>query len=69
MTSEQRIRGVDAGVDWAVLLIGYGEEALMDLVQGALGPRRLEERGAVDVLNALYRIDFSLSHFEISHTQ
>ena len=56
MTNEQRIRGADAGLDWAVLLTGYKEEALA----GALAPARLEERGATGVTGGLYRFDYSL---------
>ena len=33
MTEEQRIRGLDAGVDWALLLTGYSEEAVTALVR------------------------------------
>ena len=56
MTNEQRIRGADAGLDWAVLLTGYKEEALA----GALAPARLEERGATGITGGLYRFDYSL---------
>ena len=32
MTNEQRIRGADAGVDWAVLVTGYNQDALAKLM-------------------------------------
>lgn len=65
MTKEQRIRGSDAGVDWALLLTGYSEEALNDLVREALGPAHLEQRGAIGVLEAMYRIDCSFTRVEV----
>jgi hypothetical protein len=66
MTSEQRIRGADKGVDCALLLTAYREEALAELVRDLVGPSHLERRGAVDVLHATYRLDYSLSHFEVN---
>ena len=65
MTNEQRIRGSDAGVDWALLLTGYSEEALSKLAGDVVGPARLEQRGATGVLNGVYRIDYSLTHAEV----
>lgn len=65
MTNEQRIRGADAGVDWALLLTAYSEEALSKLVREVLGPARLEQHGATGVLNGVYRIDYSLTHAEV----
>lgn len=52
MTSEQRIRGADAGVDWALLVTGYGQEALAELSQGELG--------AIGSLSGMYRMDYSI---------
>jgi hypothetical protein len=69
MTHEQRIRGADAGIDWALLLTGYSEEALANLVRHVLEPARLEEHGASDVLNGGYRIDYSLAHAEVGRRQ
>lgn len=31
MTNEQRMRGADAGVDWALLVTGYDQEAFTSL--------------------------------------
>ena len=56
MTNEQRIRGADAGLEWAVLLTGYKEEALA----AALERARLEERGATGITEGMYRFDYSL---------
>lgn len=65
MTNEQRIRGADAGVDWALLLTGYGSEAVADVAQDAFGRRQLEQRGATDVVDGLYRIDYLLTRGEL----
>jgi hypothetical protein len=64
MTKEQRIRGSDAGVDWALLLTGYCEAALADSVRTLAGP--LEERGGTSVIDSMYRIDYSLARVEIN---
>ena len=65
MTNEQRLRGADAGVDWAILATGYNPEALAELSAGDLGATRLEEQGAASVHAMTYRMDYSLSHEEI----
>ena len=66
MTNEQRIRGADAGVDWAILVTGYRESALAQLADGELGAQRLAEHGATGIQSAIYRMDYSLSRDEIS---
>jgi hypothetical protein len=64
MTVEQRIRGADAGVDWAVLVTGYGDDAAAALaLAGPAGPD-LARRGAAEVAHAVYRIDCALAHDE-----
>ena len=65
MTNEQSIRGRDAGVDWALLVMGYDTDALMSLAQNLLGPHHLEHRGAAAALDALYRLDYTLTHAEL----
>ena len=65
MTNEQRIRGADAGVDWALLLTGYSEAALSELVVDVLRPTHLERRGVTEILENMYRIDYSLVHGEL----
>jgi hypothetical protein len=52
MTNEQRIRGADAGVDWALVVTGYSHQ-------------ELARRGAVVALSCAYRLDYSLSASEI----
>jgi hypothetical protein len=65
MTNEQRIRGADAGVDWAVLATGYSQDALASLMQADLGPAQLEMHGATGVLGAMYRMEYSIIHLEV----
>ncbi|NRF68922.1 hypothetical protein HLB44_18165 [Aquincola sp. S2] len=66
MTREQRIRGVDDGVDCALLITGYSQDALVALAQVDLGSDRLEEHGAAEVATALYRTDYSLTCNEVA---
>ena len=63
MTNEQRIRGPDAAIDWALLITGYREAAPADLVRDIAGA--LHQRGATAVLDSMYRIDYSLARAEI----
>jgi len=65
MTKEQRIRGADAGFDWALFVTGYSEDALAQLMQADLGSAELERHGATDVLAALYRMDYALTEREV----
>ena len=64
MTNEQRIRGADAGVDWAVFATGYDGECLAELSNGQLDARHWADHGATDVQQATYRIDHWQSHGE-----
>jgi hypothetical protein len=64
MTKEQRIRGADAGFDWALFVSGYSQDALAQLVQAGLGNPQLERHGATGVLAALYRMDYALTDRE-----
>jgi len=61
MTNEQRIRGADAGVDSALVLNGYDEDALESAVRGAA----LERHGATAILEAAYRMDYALTEGEV----
>jgi hypothetical protein len=57
MTREQSIRGADAGVDMALIVTGYRDDALVEAVTtGAL-----EARGAEGITDATYRADYSLT--------
>ena len=59
-----RIRGTDAGIGWALLLTGYREAALADLVSDLGGA--LQQRGGTAVLDSMYRMDYSLARHEIN---
>jgi hypothetical protein len=65
MTSEQRIRGADAGVDWALWATGYSQDALASLMRADLGNAQLEKHGATGVLGAMYRMEYSLIQREV----
>jgi hypothetical protein len=65
MTTEQRIRGADAGIDWALLISGYELAALADPAPLGFAPPQLEAHGACDVEHALYRIDYTLNAREV----
>ena len=65
MTDEQRIRGTDAGIDWALLVTGYREDALAGLAAHGIEVAALERRGAAGVVDATYRLDYALSHDEV----
>jgi hypothetical protein len=64
MTNEQQIRGPDAGIDWALLLTGYREAALADLVRDV--GSAVQQRGGIAVLDSMYRMDYSLARAEIN---
>jgi len=66
MTNEQRIRGADAGIDWAILATGYSQDSLVELASADLGAERLAEHGADGVHEGIYRLDYALSNVEIS---
>jgi len=65
MTNEQRIRGADADVDWALLLTAYSQDDLARLMHAPLGNAQLEEHGARGVLDAMYRMEYSLVDREL----
>lgn len=65
MTNEQRIRGTDAGVDSALLVMGYEADALSCLARDVLGPQHLERRGVMAAVDGHYRLDYSLTRAEV----
>jgi hypothetical protein len=65
MTNEQRIRGADAGADWALVLTGYRREALARLSEAGDFVDRLAVHGATEIHSALYQLDYSLSASEL----
>lgn len=66
ITNEQRIRGADAGVDWAILATAYSPDSLAALAGAELAPDALSAQGATEIQHASYRLDCSLVHDEIS---
>jgi hypothetical protein len=62
MTNEQRIRGADAEVDWALVITGYERAALEGI---GIASAELQARGAAAVQHASYRMDYMLSHAEL----
>lgn len=66
MTAEQRIRGADAGVDGAVVVMGYQREAVDELAARGTLTQELAARGAAVTLAARYGLAHSLSASEIA---
>ena len=65
-TSEQRIRGADSAMDWAVLVTGYRAERVAELTDRALSGEELRRRGALDYSATMYEMAYSLAHRERS---
>jgi len=61
-TNEQRIRGVDATLDCAVLAIGYSAAHVSDLIRNELSEERFRQQGADEYAAVVYRLDYSLTH-------
>ncbi len=66
MTSEQRIRGADRGVDAALVVTGYDGDAVSAFAETLCAPRQLPGHGARDVRSAVYTASYSLTHTELS---
>lgn len=66
LTVEQRIRGPDAGVDWALLVTGFALSSVEALASGVLMPSALERRGARDVTSATYQMAHCVSDRDIA---
>ena len=64
MTNEQRIRGADGAVDWAIVVTGYRQEAIETLAHTTLRAALVEQRGADSVGATTYRLDYALSRDE-----
>jgi len=65
MTNEQRIRGADAGFDWALLVTGYSQESVTELAREDFGNARLERQGATGAVGAAYRMDYTLTERDV----
>jgi hypothetical protein len=68
-TKEQRIRGVDAAMDWAVLVAGYDVACVSDLVANELSAEALRQHGAADDAAGIYEMHYSLTQRDVSATQ
>jgi hypothetical protein len=65
MTTEQGIRGADAGIGWAVVVTGYEAGAVEGLGSTVLSQDSLKRRGVPDVHGGLYGMHYSLARSEI----
>ncbi|MFO1413783.1 MAG: hypothetical protein U1F10_07735 [Burkholderiales bacterium] len=65
MTNEQRIRGADADVGWAVFVTGYDADALAGLRDADLGGRAFADAGVTGVQDATYALAWSLAAPEV----
>jgi hypothetical protein len=65
MTNEQRLRGADAGIGWAVIVTGYEQDALDELGTALLSAAGMESRGATSVRHGLYAMHYSLARSEV----
>jgi len=63
-TNEQRLRGVDSAMDWAVLVTGYSVERLTDLVGNDLSEEKFRREGGAEYVAAIYRLHYSLTERE-----
>ena len=66
MTNEQRIRGADAGVDWAVLVTGYSADAVTRVAESGLTHAGFEAHGARGAADALYRMEYTLTDRDVA---
>ena len=65
MTNEQRIRGADAGIDWALFVTGYSDAALAALLRDDLASDRFEAHGVGAVSSGLYRLHYTLADRDV----
>jgi hypothetical protein len=65
MTNEQRIRGVDRGVDSAVIVAGYDRDAVSACAAALCAADALPTHGATEVSRATYRLGYSLAATEL----
>ena len=65
-TNEQRIRGSDSAMDWALLVTGYSVGSVTDLYQSRLCAEQFQRRGASGYAGAVYQIEYSLTNLELT---
>lgn len=68
VTTEQRIRGgADAAADWIVLVSGYSDEALRQVLLSELQPTALEAAGAsAGPSSSVFRLAFSMTRDDVA---
>ncbi len=66
MTNEQRIRGVDRGVDSALIVTAYDSNAVTAYANELCSAGGLADRGASEVSCSTYQCSYSLSSTEIA---
>jgi hypothetical protein len=66
MTHEQRIRGRDASVDSALLLMGYEPDAVLESARALFDSADWSAVGARVDAQALYRLDYVLTHADVA---
>ena len=64
-TNEQRIRGSDAPVDWALLVTGYEAGSVAALAEATHRQERFERHGAAGYAGAIYQIAYALEDREL----
>lgn len=65
MTNEQRIRGADRALDWAIIVAGYDGTAVPACAARLCRADGLPSRGAREVTSATYGFGYSLASVEI----
>lgn len=66
ITNEQRIRGTDAAVGFALLVTGYSAERVATLLETGLGEQQFERHGAAGFSSGIYQMAYSLTERELS---
>jgi hypothetical protein len=66
ITNEQRIRGKDAAVDFALFVTGYSAESVATLIKTDLCEQQFEQHGATGVSSGVYQMAYSLTERELS---
>jgi len=61
VTNEQRIRGQDTTMHWALLVTGYSTGKVASLAEREFSKEALEKRGAAGRAAGIYRMEYSLT--------
>ena len=65
-TTEQRIRGNDANMAWALLVTGYSAASVNGVLQSRLGEQQFATHGGIEYVGGVYRREYSLTRSEIA---